>query len=181
MHSFLSRFASLVSGVLCGFDRLSLCASLRMISFPLGLQNYLWAQRVPFKDFEQHSEKVTAQLEEASLKLARQQGLEIRYLNSAQHSKEDIAREIAARDRIKNGLICVLRSIDPCWTVQVTKNYRTKMLEIHFRERKCVHLYHYQIHPIFGFMHARIQTWFPFTVHVCLNGREWLARPLEHA
>jgi hypothetical protein len=181
MHSFLSRFASLVSGVLCGFDRLSLCASLRMISFPLGLQNYLWAQRVPFKDFEQHSEKVTAQLEEASLKLARQQGLEIRYLNSAQHSKEDIAREIAARDRIKNGLICVLRSVDPCMSFEIHKNRGTRKLEISYRQRKCIHLYHYQIHPVFGFMHARIQTWFPFRVNVCINGREWLARQMDQA
>jgi hypothetical protein len=27
-------------------------------------------------------------------------------------------------------------------------------------------------------MNARIQTWFPFSVQVCLNGREWLARQL---
>jgi hypothetical protein len=27
----------------------------------------------------------------------------------------------------------------------------------------------------------RIQTWFPFTVHVCINGREWLARQLDQA
>jgi len=28
-------------------------------------------------------------------------------------------------------------------------------------------------------MNARIQTWFPFNVQVCLNGREWLARQFE--
>jgi hypothetical protein len=28
-------------------------------------------------------------------------------------------------------------------------------------------------------MNARIQTWFPFNVQVCLNGREWLARQLD--
>ena len=27
-------------------------------------------------------------------------------------------------------------------------------------------------------MNARIQTWFPFNVQICLNGREWLARQL---
>ena len=30
-------------------------------------------------------------------------------------------------------------------------------------------------------MHTRIQTWFPFRVYVCLNGREWLARQLDQA
>ena len=47
--------------------------------------------------------------------------------------------------------------------------------------RKCLHLYHYFIHPVFGFMHARIQTWFPFSVQICLNGREWLARQMDRA
>jgi hypothetical protein len=28
-------------------------------------------------------------------------------------------------------------------------------------------------------MHVRLQTWFPFTLQVCLNGREWLARTLD--
>jgi hypothetical protein len=28
-------------------------------------------------------------------------------------------------------------------------------------------------------MHARIQTWFPFTIQLCLNGREWLARTMD--
>ncbi len=181
MTSFLTRFASLVTGALSGFDRLCLCGSLQRLSYCLGLQNYLWAQRVPFKDFAAHSAKVSAQIEEASLRLAQQQGREIRYLNSASHRKEDVAREIAARDRIKTGLICVLRSVDPCMSFDIRKNAQTRKLQIHYRQRKCIHLYHYQIHPIFGFMHARIQTWFPFRVYVCINGREWLARQMDDA
>ena len=30
-------------------------------------------------------------------------------------------------------------------------------------------------------MHVRLQTWFPFTLQVCLNGREWLARRMAPA
>ena len=30
-------------------------------------------------------------------------------------------------------------------------------------------------------MHARVQSWFPFTIDFCLNGREWLARQLDQA
>ena len=181
MRSFLKKFAAVVRGVLSGFDRLFLCGTLRGLSHTKGLQHYLWAHRIPFKDFAAHSQQVTARLEEASLRQARQLGREIRYLNSAQHSKEDIARQIAARDRIKEGLICVLRSVDPCMSFQIHKNHRTRKLEIQYRRRKCLHLYHYQIHPVFGFMHARIQTWFPFRIYVCLNGREWLARQMDRA
>jgi hypothetical protein len=176
MLPFLSKFAAVVRGRLSGFDRLFFCGTWRRLSHTRGLQNYLWAHRIPYKDFAAHSLEVTARLEEASLRQARQLGREVRYRNSAQHRKEDIAREIAARDHIKEGLICVLRSVDPCMSFQINKNHRTRKLEIHYRQRKCLHLYHYQVHPIFGFMHTRIQTWFPFRVYVCLNGREWLAR-----
>jgi hypothetical protein len=181
MLSFLSKFATVVRGVLSGFDRLFLRGTLRGVSYCKGLQAYLWANRIPFKDFARHSLDVSARLEQASLQQAQQLGREVRYLNSAQHRKEDIAREIAARDKIKSGLICVLRSVDPCMSFQINKNYQTKKLEIKYRQRKCLHLYHYQIHPVFGFMHARIQTWFPFQVSVCLNGREWLARQMDQA
>jgi hypothetical protein len=30
-------------------------------------------------------------------------------------------------------------------------------------------------------MNARIQTWFPFPIQICLNGREWLARQMDGA
>jgi len=181
MTSFLARFAAVVRGVLSGFDRLFFCGTLRNLAHPRGLQNYLWAHRIPYKDFAVHSQQVTDRLEEASLQQARLLGREVRYLNSAQHRKEDIARQIAQRDRIREGLICVLRSVDPCMSFAIHKNHKTKKLEIGYRQRKCLHLYHYQIHPLFGFMHTRIQTWFPFRVYVCLNGREWLARQLDQA
>src|SRR5262249_11464965 len=148
MIAFLTKFAAVVRGVLSGFDRLSLTGTLRALAHCRGLQHYLWAQRIPYKDFATHSLEVTARLEEASLRLARQQGREIRYLNSAQYRKEDIAREIAARDRIQDGLICVLRSVDPCMSFAIHKNPHAKKLEIRYRPRKCLYLYHYQIHPV---------------------------------
>jgi hypothetical protein len=179
MHSFLSKFAGAVRGVLCGLDRVFLRGTLRGITYTKGLKRFLGIQGVLLKDFGDYSQQVSSQLHEASLQQARQQGREIRYLNSAHFSKEAIAREIAARDHIKEGLICVLRSVDPCMSFQVVKNPQTRHLELRYRPRKCLHLYHYHIHPVFGFMHARIQTWFPFHIYLCLNGREWLARQLD--
>jgi hypothetical protein len=181
MKSFLSKFSSAVTGVLCGLDRVFFRGNLRRIAYADGLSNFLFWNRILFKDFGTYSEKISTRLEQESLRHAKELGREIRYLNSSHASKEDIARDIAARDRIKSGLICVLRSIDPCMAPQISPNRATKKLEIRYRMRKCVHLYHYQIHPVFGFMHARIQTWFPFRVYVCINGREWLARQMDQA
>ena len=46
---------------------------------------------------------------------------------------------------------------------------------------RCSHLYHYYLHPQFGWLYVRLQTWFPFEIQVYLNGREWLARQLDAA
>ena len=181
MRAFLARFAGVVRGVLSGFDRLFLRGTLRGLAHTKGVRDYLWANQILHKDFATHLQAVTARLEEASLREANRLGREVRYLNSSAVRKEDVAREIAERDRIRSGLICVLRSVDPCMTFRVGKNKATKKLEVRHCRSKCLHLYHYQVHPVFGFMHARIQTWFPFTVYVCLNGREWLARQMDQA
>jgi hypothetical protein len=181
MPPFLTKFAAVVRGVLSGFDRLFLGGCLRNLSYVNGLKQYLWKRGILYVDFAAHSLKLTARLEETSLRQAQRLGREIRYLNSARERKEDIARAIAARDRIHSGLICVLRSVDPCMSFAVTKNRQTRKLEIQCRRRKCLHLYHYQIHPVFGFMHTRVQTWFPFRISVCINGREWLARQMDQA
>jgi hypothetical protein len=59
-------------------------------------------------------------------------------------------------------------------------NAQKKKLELKYRLRKCLFLYHYWMHPLFGFMSARLQTWFPFQVQI-YNGREWLARQMTGA
>ena len=96
-------------------------------------------------------------------------------------SKEDIARRIAAADHIEQGLICVLTAVEPCWSYEIVRDRANRRIEAEPRYRKCLHLYHYQIHPRFGFMSARIQTWLPFRIQICLNGREWLARSMDAA
>ena len=133
MLSFLSRFAGVVRGVLSGFDRLFFRGCLRRVSYAAGLTNYLRANRILFKDFARHSAQVTQRLIEASLRPARQRGREVRYLNSAKGSKEDIARAIAERDRIRRGLICVLSSVEPCLTFSVGGNRQTQKLEVRAR------------------------------------------------
>ncbi|OVE81087.1 hypothetical protein BVY04_04120 [bacterium M21] len=45
--------------------------------------------------------------------------------------------------------------------------------------RKCVWIYHYFDHPVFGFGHVRLQTWLPMNVFICLNGRHWLEKQMS--
>jgi hypothetical protein len=120
-------------------------------------------------------------LVEASLVAASKLGRPVRYLVSGATRKEEVARGILAEDPVESGLICVLKCVEPCMSFEVHRNRERKKLELRSKRRKCLHLYHYFLDPRFGLMHARIQTWFPFSIQVCLNGREWLARRMDRA
>ena len=58
--------------------------------------------------------------------------------------------------------MCVLTGVEPCRTFEIYRDHDTKHLQP--RVRKSLFLYHYLIHPVFGFLKARIQTWFPFSI-----------------
>jgi hypothetical protein len=181
MRLFVERHASVVTGVLSGFDRLVLHGTLRLLAYTTGLLRYLCHHRIPLKDFGKHSRQVSERIIAASLKPVEQAGRPIFYLPGSRDRKEDLAREIAARDRVTEGTICVLKTVELCRSYDVFRNAQTHQIELRRRDRKCLHLYHYQIHPVFGFMHLRLQTWYPFDLQVCLNGREWLSRQLDAA
>jgi hypothetical protein len=181
MHEFIAKHENHIAGVLSGFDRLVFRGTLRSISWAEGMNHYLHANDVLLKDFGTHVERVSQHLKQASLAGAECTGRPIRYLPSAGTSKEEIARGIALQDHIESGLICVLKAVEPCWTFAVYRNREAKKLELQLRRRQCLFLYHYWMHPTLGFLHARIQTWFPFSIQVCLNGREWLARQMDRA
>jgi DNA-binding HxlR family transcriptional regulator len=183
MKQFIAKFGDSVEGILCGFDRLVMRGELRALYIANGggIEQYLRSSHVMFKDFRKHVPEVSRRLREASLRAALELGRVVRYVPSAAESKEAIARQIATEQKIQNGLVCVLTSVEPCMSFQAVSNAETKKLDFKLELRKCLHLYHYLIHPVFGFMNARIQTWFPFRIQICMNGREWLSRQMDRA
>lgn len=179
MHQFIQRHADSVSGVLSGFDRIRFRGTLRILANSRGLWSILCQMGILLKDFRQYALGVTAQVRQASEAVAREQGRPVHYLNNSHESKEEWARHFAERERIREGLICVLSAVEMCRSFQVQGDRKTKKLDLVSRPTKCIHLYHYYLHPDFGLIHVRIQTWFPFNIFICLNGREWLARQMD--
>ncbi len=180
-ESFVSKFGSKVTGFLCGFDRLRFRATLGMLFEPAIMGQYLARQNVLLKDFKTYALRLTERLKATALRAAAAAHRPEQYLPSPRTSKEDLARTIAQRDRIRAGLIVLFSTVEPCLSYSVRGNRAAKKLELVLETRKCLHLYHYFMHPDFGLMHVRVQTWFPFTVDVCLHGREWLARQMTRA
>jgi hypothetical protein len=181
MHPFVQRHRSDVIGVLSGWDRLRRRGTLRWLANCRGMMNYLWTTQVRLKDFREYATGITDRIRRAGEHIAAAAGRPVIYLVSSSERKERRAQEIAARDAITAGLICVLTCVEPCWSYKVRRNPERQRLELCGGHYKCLHHYFYLQHPLWGFMHVRLQTWFPFTVHVCLNGREWLARQLDGA
>src|SRR4029079_18150460 len=133
------------------------------------------------KNFKQYVQDVTEQIRCATVAAAKSANRPLLFVSRPSLSKEDMAREIAQRDGIKQGLICVLSAVEVLWSYDIRRNGKTKMLELVPASRKCLHYYHYFMHPQLGFMHARLATWFPLTMHICINGREWLGRQMDQA
>ncbi len=181
MSQFIQKYEEKITGTLSGWDRIVFRGTLRMLCFVDGMMGYLAHVGVLLKNFGEHAQAMTERLIAASLAAAEETARPIQYLESAETRKEDLARDIAQRDGIQEGLICVLTCVEPCKTYEIHRNREEKLLQLRLRLRKCKFLYHYWIDPQFGFMSARIQTWFPFSIQVCMNGREWLARRMDEA
>jgi hypothetical protein len=181
MQEFVQRHRSSVIGVLSGFDRLLFRGTLRRIANTAGLSSFLSYTGVLLKEFGDYSMRLTERVREACEGMAREAGRPVQYLPDPSVRKEDLAREIARRDGIDAGTVCVLSAVEPCWSFEIHRNRAAKRLELQARRRRCLHLYHYAIHAELGLLHARVQTWLPFNVTVCVNGREWLSRQMDAA
>jgi hypothetical protein len=184
METFLSIHQDSVLGTLTTFDRMIFKGHLTML-YPKGaFARFLNRQGVLLKEFKPYVEGISQQLKRHAEELAQQAGRPYRYLEMAMtarngQGKEELAKQIAAEDHLSEGLICVFSTLEPCSTFTVRGNRQTQKLEVIRRRSKCLHFYFYYLDAELGFMHIRLQSWFPFQVQVYANGRECLSRYLD--
>ncbi len=181
MKSFLQRFGGEVLGVLSGFDRLRFRGTKRFLANARGLMNYLWQINVLIKEYGDYAQARTELLARAIEAECRSAGRPFLYLPDSRTSKEDEARAIAQRDGVADGLIAVFRGVELCQSFEAFFDREAGRWALRSRPRKCLHYYRYFNDPELGFGHVRLQSWFPFTMHLCLNGRDWLTRQLTAA
>lgn len=180
-HPFIQRHQADVIGVLHGWDRLRFQGTLRSLYYPSVMEYYLQRAGVLWKDFKTFAVGLTDRVRQAGAALAQKHHRPMIYLPSSRTNKEKIALEVKTQQRIASGLVAVISCVEPCRTWFARGNKQTKKLELKLQWGKCVHLYFYLIHEQVGWLSLRLQTWFPFLVQVCINGREWLAHQMEAA
>jgi hypothetical protein len=178
MKSFLSRFGSLVLFVLSGFDRLRFCGESRLLNHARGVSSFLFQHHLLRKDFGDYCAKLTQRLRQHTAAQAEHEGVPVKHLNSPLVEKDTLALQLAHTHGRNSGRIALLTCQETALTYRFRQNDQG-----HFEPRKevtrCNHHYHYFLHERFGLCYVRIQSWFPFTVRIGLNGRLWLARQLE--
>ena len=176
---FINRFGQPVTGFLSGFDRVRFRATLRPLFCANGPEVYLNYCKVLIKNFKSFAQDLSDRLKKLAYEKFEQLGRGNIYLPSSELSKERLVEGLVAKEQIKEGPIVLLSCVEPCLTFRVRGDPQAKGLRLVMESGKCTHLYHYYQHPEVGLMHIRVQSWFPFSVDVCLNGRQWLARQLD--
>ena len=186
MQQFIEKYAQHIQGTLSGFDRLIFRGSLRRLNYghwdrslqamvAVGMEQYLWQNKILFKHYRDHVQQTSERIKKEFQRPFEQHNRPVIFLRSPQVDKEQLARRLAAEKGIQEGLVCALSTLEPSPT------FEHRGMHIIRRTRPCHVLYGYQAHPVLGWMHARIQTWFPFNIQIALNGREWLARQMDRA
>ena len=177
-NSFLVKFASSIIAVLGCQDRVIFKGYLpfshdahlnRFVDHTLGIKR---------KDFLAFAEEQSAILVTHAKDFAAAHAAPYLYLQG-RHRKEDLVQQQIRDRRLSEGLVCVLCCLETGRTVKL--RYGDGRPRLVFTNRPQRVLYFYFLDPQFGLRHVRVQTWFPFTTQVYVNGHDWLARQLHEA
>jgi hypothetical protein len=179
MEKFVTRHENIVTSILSGFDRLVFRGHLLPLMRAGGMFFFLEAAKMRLLDFGKFALATSERLKQAALAEALRRKRPVVYLPSSGTSKEELAKKLYAEHPLdKPGIICAFKTLETCMSFEYHRSKNTSERGLKLVPRKCLHIYQYLYHPMFGFMNARIETWFPFNIQICLNGREWLARQL---
>jgi hypothetical protein len=174
----LELYQEKIMGAISGLDRIRFRGTLRWLANEAGINRFLSCQGILLKNFTDWAKSITADIRECCDNRAVDYGIETIYLNRSGINKEELARKLADEKGITSGAICNFSVLETCYAPKIKGNKAQKRLELKIVPTKCIHIYHYFNHREFGFGHVRLQTWAPYNIFICLNGRHWLERQL---
>jgi hypothetical protein len=146
VKQFITQHEPQIIGVLNGWDRVRFRGTLRILSCVPGLFVWMLEQKVLLKEFAGFSKGLTDRLKQSIEAVARAAGRKIEYLASSSLSKEALVQELLRREKIEQGLVCVLSCVEPCRSFDIQRDPVTKHIDLASRLRKCLHWHLYFIH-----------------------------------
>src|SRR5262245_31945119 len=108
MERFLERHRDEILGTLSGWDRLLFRGSLQSLCYLRGVDTFLSVHRVLYKQFGDFVQGLSEQLKTHMRSIVQKSGRPYVFVGSSNGGKEAKALEIAARDGITRGLVCVI-------------------------------------------------------------------------
>ena len=171
MNTILEQYKDKINGTFSFFDRIIIKGHLFSLFSQSGRKYFLSQLNVLLKDFSSYANQVSNDQVAHVEALANSEKRPLIYLTSSKMPKEQTARKVLQDDPVQEGLICILSVVEGCQTLQPVKNDKG-LLELRCVNRKCKYYYFYYLDKNFGFMHVKLQTWFPFLIQVYINGRE---------
>jgi len=179
MKEFTSKYENRIHGVLSCFDRMLFRGYLPIMS-GWAMAAFLYRLKINYGSLKPFLLKNSERVKSHAEAMAKKYGRPFRYLQT-NIDKEQTARELAQRDGIQHGLVCIFSILENCcgFSFLFKKPLPDQRPFVRSARRKCLHLYFYFMDRRFGLIHVRIQTWFPMPIQIYLNGHEWLARKLK--
>ena len=172
-NQFIAKHADKIEGSLSCFDRVIFRGYLPLFN-GAAMAEFLGAHGVQRHELKGFLLQQAFRLKDHARRMANRERRPCQYFGERVH-KDQLARQIAERDGIQEGLICVFSTLEPCRTFSIRWGDASY---IQPAKRKCLFLYYYFMDREFGLIHVRIQTWFPLRIQVYVNSHEWLARKL---
>ncbi len=153
MKAFIDRYKDRIHGVLSCFDRMLFRGYLPIMS-GWSMAQFLKAQKVGSDELKTfllaNAERVKAHAQAMAQKHERP----YQYLSTSLR-KEDAARQLAERDGIEEGLVCIFSVLEPCRTFSL--RFKPAQAYAESAKRKCLHLYYYFMDRDLGPIHVRAQ------------------------
>ena len=112
MNKFLEKHAAKIAGTLSCFDRVVFKGYLP-ICWPAGMEAFIAQQGLLIKDFKTLVSRESPKIVDHAKALAAEAGRPYRFLREPIR-KEELAHDIAERDGITEGLVCVLSAVERC-------------------------------------------------------------------
>ncbi len=173
MDQFIAKHADKLQGTLSCFDRVLFRGYLPFFS-GYAMASFLETRQVHRGDVKRFVLTQASRLKDHARQMAAGEGRPDQYFGERTR-EEDLARQVAERDGITEGLLCVFATVEPCRTFSL--RWREGSAFIQSARRKCLILYYFMDRD-FGLIHVRLQTWFPLQLQVYVHGHAWLARKL---
>lgn len=143
MDKFIEQHADRINGTLGCFDRMLFRGYLPIMS-GAAMATFLKSRDVKRETLKAFLLEQAERLKRHAQDLCAQAGRPYEYLGHVAR-KEDLARKIAERDEIAEGLVCVLSVLEPCRTFSLVWNGHSPYVQS--TKRKCLHFYYYFVDP----------------------------------